>query len=53
MARVLRIGREPSAPSVTATGPRQAHLQGSDLHANLRVQAEDRARLAMQRPPGS
>ncbi len=43
-ARVLRIGREPSAPSVTSTGPRQAHLEGFDLHANLLVHAEDRAR---------
>jgi len=39
------IGREPSAPSVTSTGPRQTHLEGFDLHGNLLVQAEDRARL--------
>ncbi len=55
-ARVLRLGRDPDAPWVTSTGPRQAHLEGFDLHANLFVQAEDRARLEqlcryLLRPP--
>lgn len=55
-ARVLRFGCEPSAPSVTSTGSRQAHCQGFDLHANLRVPAEDRVRLEqlcryLLRPP--
>ena len=44
-ARVLRLGRDPDAPWVTSTGPRQAHLEGFDLHANPFVPAEDRARL--------
>jgi hypothetical protein len=43
--RVLRLGREPDAPWVTSTGPRQAHLDGFDLHANLLAPAEDRVRL--------
>ncbi len=55
-ARVLRLGRDPDAPWVTSTGPRQAHLEGFDLHANLFVPAEDRARLEqlcryLLRPP--
>jgi hypothetical protein len=55
-ARVLRLGRESDAPWVTSTGPRQAHLEGFDLHANLLVPAEDRARLEqlcryLLRPP--
>ncbi|MBI4542823.1 MAG: transposase [Gemmatimonadetes bacterium] len=54
--RVLQIGRDPDAPWVTSTGPRQAHLEGFDLHANLFVPAEDRARLGqlcryLLRPP--
>ncbi len=55
-ARVLRLGHEPDAPWVSSTGPRQAHLEGFDLHANLRVPAEERARLEQRcryllRPP--
>ncbi len=55
-ARVLRLGRDPEAPWVTSTGPRQAQLEGFDLHANLLVPAEDRARLEqlcryLLRPP--
>jgi len=41
-ARVLQIGREPDAPWVTSRGPRQAHLEGFDLHADIAVAAEDR-----------
>jgi hypothetical protein len=44
-ARVLQIGRVPSAPWVTATGTRQAHLDGFDLHANVHVAADNRAGL--------
>jgi Putative transposase/Transposase zinc-binding domain len=44
-ARVLQIGREPNAPWVTSRGPRQAHLEGFDLHANLAVPADDRQAL--------
>lgn len=55
-ARVLRLGRAPDAPWVTSSGPRQAHLEGFDLHANLLVPADDRARLEqlcryLLRPP--
>ena len=48
-ARVLRLGREPDAPWVTSTGPRQAHLEGFDLYASLPVPADDRARLELCR----
>jgi hypothetical protein len=34
-ARVLQLGREPDAPN-TSRGPRQAHLHGFDLHADMR-----------------
>ena len=44
-ARVWRLGHDPDAPWVASTGPRQAHLDGFDLHANLCVPATDRARL--------
>ena len=44
-ARVLQLGRDPDAPWVTSRGPRQAHLRGFDLHANLAVAAGERARL--------
>jgi len=44
-ARVLQVGREPDAPWVTSRGPRQAHLEGFDLHANLAVRADDREGL--------
>lgn len=55
-ARVLRLGGEPNTLWVTCTGPRQAHLEGFDLHANLLVPAEDRPRLEqlcryLLRPP--
>jgi hypothetical protein len=43
--RVLRIGRDPAAPVVTADGPLQAHLDGFDLHAGVAVPAGQRARL--------
>jgi len=36
-ARVLQLGREPDAPWVTSRGPRQAHLEGFDLHADIAV----------------
>jgi hypothetical protein len=41
-ARVLRLGRVPGAPWVTATGSRQAHVEGFDLHANVAVAANNR-----------
>jgi hypothetical protein len=44
-ARVLQVGRDPDAPWVTSRGPRQAHLEGFDLHANLAVGADDREGL--------
>jgi len=55
-ARVWRLGHDPDAPWVASTGPRQAHLDGFDLHANLLVPAADRARLEqlcryLLRPP--
>jgi len=39
---VRRIGQAPGM--VRSRGPRQAHLEGFDLHANVRVPAHDRAR---------
>jgi len=55
-ARVWRLGSEPDAPWVASTGPRQAHLDGVDLHADLRVAGHDRKRLEhlcryLLRPP--
>lgn len=55
-ARVWRLGGEPDAPAVAARRPRQAHLDGFDLHANVRVPPNDRARLErlcryLLRPP--
>ncbi|HEV2056869.1 MAG TPA: transposase [Methylomirabilota bacterium] len=55
-ARVRRLGAERDPATVTSRGPRQAHLGGFDLHANVRVSANDRAgleRLAryVLRPP--
>jgi hypothetical protein len=55
-APVLRIGRNPDAPWVTSSGPRHAHLEGFDLHANRTVRADDRATLErlchyLLRPP--
>jgi hypothetical protein len=43
--RVRRLGQEPEAEAVTSRGPRQAHLEGFDLHANVWVSANDRAGL--------
>jgi hypothetical protein len=40
---VRRLGDERDTPAVTSRGPRQAHLEGFDLHANVWVSANDRA----------
>ena len=37
--RVLRLGSAPTAPPVTTGGPRHAHIEGFDLHANVAVRA--------------
>ena len=55
-ARVRRLGDARDTPAVTSRGPRQAHLEGFDLQANVWVSAHDRAgleRLAryVLRPP--
>ncbi len=55
-ARVWRLGHDPEAAWVASTGPRQAHLDGFDLHANIWVPATNRARLEelcryLLRPP--
>ena len=42
-ARVRRLGDARDAAAVTSRGPRQAHLEGFDLHANVWVSANDRA----------
>ncbi len=44
-ARVRRLGLEPDAEIATSRGPRQAHLEGFDLHADVWVSANDRAGL--------
>ena len=44
-ARVRRLGHEIDSAAVTSRGPRQAHLEGFDLHANVWVSANDRAGL--------
>jgi len=54
--RVLRLGRDPDAPWITSRGPRQAHLDGFDLHADVSAPAGDLARLEhlcryLLRPP--
>jgi hypothetical protein len=54
--RVLRLGRDPTAPVVTTGGPRHAHIEGFDLHANTAVSAGANARLenlcgTILRPP--
>jgi hypothetical protein len=54
--RVGRLGEAPTASIGAARGPRQAHLEGFDLHADVRVPANDRARLEhlcryLLRPP--
>ena len=55
-ARVRRLGDARDTQAVTSRGPRQAHLEGFDLHANVWVSGNDRAgleRLArcILRPP--
>jgi Putative transposase len=42
-ARVRRLGNAPDTATVISRGPRQAHLDGFDLHANVWVSAHDRA----------
>jgi hypothetical protein len=42
-ARVRRPGEARDTAAVTSRGPRQAHLEGFDLHANAWVSANDRA----------
>jgi hypothetical protein len=54
--RVWRLGSEPDAPWIASTGPRQTHLDGFDLHAEVRVAGHDRKRIEhlcryMLRPP--
>ena len=54
--RVGRLGAEPTEPARSVPGPRQAHLDGFDLHANVWVPPNDRARLEhlcryLLRPP--
>ena len=44
-ARVRRLGDARDTPSMTSRGPRHAHLDGFDLHANVWVSAHDRAGL--------
>src|SRR5262245_31585219 len=43
--RVRRLGEEADAEGAMSRGPRQAHLEGFDLHANVWVSANDRAGL--------
>jgi hypothetical protein len=38
-------GSDPGAVAVTTGGPRHAHVEGFDLHANVTVRAGERARL--------
>ncbi len=42
-ARVRQLGDARDTSAVTSRGPRQAHLDGFDLHANVWVSANDRA----------
>jgi hypothetical protein len=42
---VMRIGCDPTVPVIITGGPRHAHLEGFDLHANVAVAAGDRTRL--------
>jgi hypothetical protein len=44
-ARVRRLGDARDTATVISRGPRQAHLDGFDLHANVWVSAHDRAGL--------
>ena len=39
------MGSDPTAPPVTTGGPRHAHIEGFDLHANAAVRAGDNERL--------
>jgi hypothetical protein len=41
--RARRLGDEGDTAAVTSRGPRQAHLEGFDLHVNVWVSANDRA----------
>jgi hypothetical protein len=55
-ARVRRLGDEPDLGHAASRGPRQAQLDGFDLHANVWVPPNDRARLeqlcrSLLRPP--
>ena len=43
--RVRRLGDARDTETVTSRGPRQAHLEGFDLHANVWVSGNDRAGL--------
>jgi hypothetical protein len=43
--RVRRLGRDVDLETVTSRGPRQAQLEGFDLHANVWVSANNRAGL--------
>jgi len=42
---IMRLGSDPTAEVVTTGGPRHAHREGFDLHANAAVPAGDRKRL--------
>jgi hypothetical protein len=42
-ARVRRLGEARNPAAAASRGPRQAHLDGFDLHANVWVSAHDRA----------
>ena len=55
-ARVRRLGDEPDLGHATSRGPRQAQLDGFDLHANVWIPPHDRVRLEqlgryLLRPP--
>jgi hypothetical protein len=43
--RVLRLGSEPGDPVISTGGPRHAHIEGFDLHANVAVRAGESERL--------
>jgi len=42
---IMRLGSDPTAEVVTTGGPRHAHREGFDLHANAAVPVGDRKRL--------
>jgi putative transposase/transposase-like zinc-binding protein len=44
-ARLMALGRDPEAQWVSSGGPRHAHLDGFDLHANGAVDGQDRERF--------